>query len=72
MERAGVEPVKVPVRGGTDGSQLTFMGLPTANIFAGEENPHGKLEWIPAMSMVKSVETIMNISSLWAEKGAGE
>ncbi len=72
MEKAGVKPIKLPVRGGTDGSQLTFMGMPTANIFAGEENPHGKLEWIPALSMVKSVETIMNISAIWAEKGAAE
>ncbi len=72
MEKAGVKPIKLPVRGGTDGSQLTFMGMPTANIFAGEENPHGKLEWIPALSMVKSVETIMNISTIWAEKGAAE
>lgn len=72
MKEAGVRPVKLPVRGGTDGSQLTFMGMPTANIFAGEKNPHGKLEWIPAMSMVKSVETIMNISHIWVEKGAIE
>ena len=72
MKEAGIKPVKLPVRGGTDGSQLTFMGMPTANIFAGEENPHGKLEWIPAMSMVKSVETIMNISQIWAEKRAIE
>ncbi|OYV86946.1 MAG: peptidase T [Ignavibacteriae bacterium 37-53-5] len=72
MEKAGVKPIKLPVRGGTDGSQLTFMGMPTANIFAGEENPHGKLEWIPALSMVKSVETIMNISTIWAEKGMAE
>ena len=72
MERAGVNPIRFPVRGGTDGSQLTFMGLPTPNIFAGEENPHGKLEWIPANSMVKSVETIVNISNIWAEEGAGK
>lgn len=70
MERAGVKPIRFPVRGGTDGSQLTFMGLPTPNLFAGEENPHGKLEWIPANSMVKSVQTIVNISNIWAEKGA--
>lgn len=72
MEKAGVEPGNLPVRGGTDGSQLTFMGMPTPNIFAGEENAHSKLEWIPANSMVKSVETIVNISSIWAEKGAGK
>ena len=71
MERARVKPIRFPVRGGTDGSQLTYMGLPTANIFAGEENPHGKLEWIPARSMVKSVHTIVNISNIWAEKGTG-
>ena len=72
MAEAGVKPIKLPVRGGTDGSQLTFMGMPTPNIFAGEENPHGKLEWIPAKSMVKSVETIINISNVWAEKGEEE
>jgi tripeptide aminopeptidase len=72
MEKAGVKPIKLPVRGGTDGSQLTFMGMPTANIFAGEENPHGKLEWIPALSMVKSIETIINVSTIWAEKGAAD
>lgn len=69
MDKAGVKPLNLPVRGGTDGSQLTFMGMPTPNIFAGEENPHGKLEWIPSNSMVKSVETIVNISNIWAEKG---
>ncbi len=72
MERAGVKPMNLPVRGGTDGSQLTFMGMPTPNIFAGEENAHSKLEWIPAKSMVKSVETIVNIASIWAEKGVGK
>ncbi len=70
MEKAGVRPLELPVRGGTDGSQLTFVGMPTPNIFAGEVNPHGKLEWIPANSMVKSVETIVNISTIWAENRA--
>ncbi|MCL4539018.1 MAG: hypothetical protein M1378_05355 [Bacteroidetes bacterium] len=70
MKEAGITPVKQPVRGGTDGSQLTFMGLPTPNIFAGEENAHSKLEWIPAGSMVKSVLTIVSISKLAAEEGA--
>ncbi len=71
MVEAGVKPLRLPVRGGTDGAQLTFIGLPTANIFAGEENPHGKLEWIPAGSMTKAVMTIVNISCMWAGKGAG-
>lgn len=72
MKRADVRPVNLPIRGGTDGSKLTFMGLPTPNIFAGEENPHGKLEWISDKSMVKAVETIVNLCNIWAEKGAGK
>ena len=72
MQRASIKTTRLPVRGGTDGSQLTFMGMPTPNIFAGEENPHGKLEWISDLSMVKAIETIVNISSIWAEKGAGK
>lgn len=71
MERAGIKPLKFPVRGGTDGAQLTFMGMPTPNIFTGGENAHSKLEWIPVNSMIKSVEMILNISNIWAERGAG-
>ena len=72
MKQADVRPVNLPIRGGTDGSKLTFMGLPTPNIFAGEENPHGKQEWVSDKSMVKAVETIVNLSNIWAEKDAGK
>jgi tripeptide aminopeptidase len=61
MKDAGVKPVKKPIRGGTDGSKLSFMGLPTPNIFTGGHNFHGIYEYIPVESMEKSVEVIVNI-----------
>ncbi len=61
-KRAGVEPVIKPVRGGTDGSRLSFMGLPCPNIFTGGHNYHGRFEYIPLQSMEKAVEVIVNIS----------
>lgn len=61
MEKAGVTPKVVPIRGGTDGSRLSFMGLPTPNIFTGGHNYHGKFEYIPIPSMEKSVEVILNL-----------
>lgn len=66
--RAGVTPFLKPVRGGTDGSRLTFMGLPTPNVFTGGEDYHGKLEWIPVRGMEKAVETILNLIQIWTEK----
>lgn len=69
MALAGVKPIRHPIRGGTDGSGLTYMGLPTPNLFAGMQNPHSKLEWISSKAMEKSVETIVNLASIWAEKG---
>jgi tripeptide aminopeptidase len=60
-EKAGVRPVWVPIRGGTDGSRLTAMGLPTPNIFAGGSNFHSKTEWLSVDGLVKSVETLLNI-----------
>lgn len=63
--RAGVTPKLTPVRGGTDGSRLTYMGLPTPNVFTGGENFHGKLEWIPVRGMEKAVETILHLVQLW-------
>ena len=63
MEEAGVTPVKVPIRGGTDGAQLSFKGLPCPNLFAGGMNFHGRYEWIPVQSMEKSVLTIVNIAA---------
>lgn len=62
MEKAGVSPKIKPIRGGTDGARLSFMGLPTPNIFTGGHNFHGKYEYIPIQSMVKAVETIVNIA----------
>jgi tripeptide aminopeptidase len=61
MIEADVEPIIKPIRGGTDGSRLSFMGLPTPNIFAGGHNFHGIHEYIPAQSMEKAVEVIVNV-----------
>jgi tripeptide aminopeptidase len=62
MEEAGVAPVIVPIRGGTDGANLSFRGLPCPNIFAGGHNFHGKYEYVPLESMVKATEVIVNIA----------
>ncbi len=64
MEEAGVEPKVKPIRGGTDGSQLSFKGLPCPNIFAGGHNFHGRFEYVPVQSMEKAMMTIVNIASL--------
>lgn len=61
MERAGVKPNVRPIRGGTDGAQLSFMGLPCPNIFAGGHNFHGRYEFVPIQSMQKAFEVILNI-----------
>lgn len=62
--KAGVEPVIAPIRGGTDGARLSYMGLPTPNIFVGGINGHGKYEFIPVESMEKVVQIIVNIAEL--------
>jgi tripeptide aminopeptidase len=67
MEKAGVKPKIQPIRGGTDGANLSFMGLPCPNIFAGGLNFHGKMEWVPVESMEKAYNVILNIVSLYAE-----
>ena len=67
MEMAGIKPVVQPIRGGTDGARLSFMGLPCPNIFAGGHNFHGKLEYLPLESMEKASQVILNIVSLYAE-----
>ncbi len=64
MERVGVTPLIKPIRGGTDGSQLSFKGLPCPNIFAGGHNFHGKYEYVPVESMLKAVEVIVKICEL--------
>ena len=68
MEMEGVKPKIQPIRGGTDGANLSFMGLPCPNIFAGGHNFHGKLEYVPLESMEKASKVILNIISLFAEK----
>ena len=67
MEMAGVKPKIQPIRGGTDGANLSVKGLPCPNIFAGGHNFHGKMEYVPVESMVKAEEVILNIISLFAE-----
>lgn len=67
MEMAGIKPVVKPIRGGTDGANLSFMGLPCPNIFAGGHNFHGRFEYVPLQSMEKTVEVMLNIVRLFAE-----
>jgi tripeptide aminopeptidase len=68
MLQLGIAPIIKPIRGGTDGSQLSFMGLPCPNIFAGGHNFHGKYEYIPLESMQKAVQVIVKICELTGEK----
>ncbi|MDR2653032.1 MAG: peptidase T [Prevotellaceae bacterium] len=68
MKLSDVEPVVRPIRGGTDGARLSFMGLPCPNIFAGGHNFHGKYEFVALESMQKATEVILNIIKLYAEK----
>ncbi|PDS25809.1 peptidase T [Flavobacterium branchiophilum] len=70
MKNAGIKPLIKPIRGGTDGSRLSYMGLPCPNIFAGGHNFHGKYEYVPVESMQKAIEVIINIATLVAEKKA--
>jgi tripeptide aminopeptidase len=65
IRQAGLEPIERPIRGGTDGSRLSFMGLPTPNLFAGEHNFHSRLEWVSAQDMDKAVEVIVRLAELW-------
>ncbi|ACU02327.1 peptidase T [Pedobacter heparinus] len=68
IKRTGIRPKQQSIRGGTDGSRLSFMGLPCPNIFAGEHAFHGKQEWASVQDMEKAVETIVNIATVWEEK----
>lgn len=68
MKQLGIKPIIKPIRGGTDGCQLSYMGLPCPNIFAGGHNFHGKYEYVPVESMQKAVEVIVKIAELTAEK----
>jgi tripeptide aminopeptidase len=68
IERSGLTARLQSIRGGTDGSRLSFMGLPCPNIFAGEHAFHGKQEWVSAQDMQKAVQTIINLALIWEEK----
>ncbi len=68
IERAGMNPERRSIRGGTDGSRLSFMGLPCPNVFAGGHAFHGKMEWVSIQDMEKAVKTILHIATLWEEK----
>lgn len=70
IARAGLRVRERPIRGGTDGSRLSFMGLPAPNIFAGEQNFHSRLEWVSVQDMEKAVEVIVAIARVWEEKAA--
>ncbi len=68
MEMAGVKPIIKPIRGGTDGAQLSYMGLPCPNLFTGGENYHGRFEFISVESMEKAVAVLKNLISIYAEE----
>jgi tripeptide aminopeptidase len=68
IRRAGLTPIKTSVRGGTDGSRLSFMGLPCPNIFAGEHAFHSRLEWVSVQDMEKAVQTIVHLATIWEER----
>jgi tripeptide aminopeptidase len=68
IRRAGLKPVKTSIRGGTDGSRLSFMGLPCPNIFAGEHAFHSRLEWVSVQDMEKAVQTIVHLAMIWEER----
>ena len=68
IRRTGLTPVKSSIRGGTDGSRLSFMGLPCPNIFAGEHAFHSRLEWVSVQDMEKAVRTIVHLAMIWEER----
>ena len=68
VTRAGVTPIRTSIRGGTDGSRLSFMGLPCPNIFAGEHAFHSKQEWVSIQDMERAVDTIVHLAVIWEEK----
>ena len=66
IRRAGLTPVEKPIRGGTDGSRLSFMGLPTPNLFAGEHNFHSRLEWTSRQDLEAAVRVVVELARIWA------
>ncbi len=70
IRRTGIELREHPIRGGTDGSRLSFMNLPTPNLFAGEHNFHSRLEWVSVEDMEKAVEVIVHLAQVWEERAS--
>ena len=68
IRRAGMTPVRGSIRGGTDGSRLSFMGLPTANLFAGGHAFHSPTEWVSVQDMERAVQTLVELARIWAER----
>jgi tripeptide aminopeptidase len=68
VRRAGLKPMKASIRGGTDGSRLSFMGLPCPNIFAGEHAFHSRLEWVSVQDMQAAVRAIVHLATIWQER----
>lgn len=68
IQRAGLAVKMESIRGGTDGSRLSYMGMPSPNIFTGMQNIHGKTEWVGVKDMVKAVETLVHLAQVWEEK----
>jgi len=66
LKELGIEPLSEPIRGGTDGSQLTAMGVPTPNLFTGMQNIHSPLEWVSVQDMEKAVQVLLRLAQLWA------
>ncbi|MCB0000804.1 MAG: hypothetical protein KDE56_33800, partial [Anaerolineales bacterium] len=67
----GLPVISNPIRGGTDGSRLTEMGLPTPNLFTGMQNIHGPQEWVSLQDMQKSVQMCLNLLQLWGQETQG-
>jgi tripeptide aminopeptidase len=68
IRRTGLELRESSIRGGTDGARLCYMGLPTPNLFAGENNFHSKIEWVSVQDMEKAVETVIHLVRVWEER----
>jgi tripeptide aminopeptidase len=71
IRRAGLAPLERPIRGGTDGSRLSFLGLPAPNLFAGEQCFHSRYEWVSVQDMEKAAEVIVHLARVWEERAAG-
>lgn len=68
IKRSGLEVKMESIRGGTDGSKLSFLGMPCPNIFTGMQNIHSKLEWVSVKDMAKAAETLVHLAQVWEEK----